>query len=166
MDNLEETEIVNNSSPNAMHGRVLVTLRNERLVIDLVDTTMDLDFFNQKDGARFLFHHIGRSSYTLEEQQAAEELSERLGGLALALKVMGTQIKLRKKTIADFAKFYERYSLRLHGETPGVEHFYRRSLATCWQTAFKGLTVDASHLLGIIAFCSTRRHSRCAANAR
>jgi len=49
---------------------------------------------------------IGSSTYKDEERQAAEELSERLGGLALAVVVMAMQIRHRRMQIHQFLDFY------------------------------------------------------------
>ena len=107
--------------------------------------------FPQDDGAAFLMKLIGRPNYSFSEKDAAQKLSSRLGGLALALATMASQIRLRRISLTDFLAMYERHSRKLHKDRRGIEAYYEISLASCWQTAFEFLNEDASALLGVIA---------------
>lgn len=107
--------------------------------------------FSNDRGRELLLAQIGRSIYSEPEKKAAYQLTERLGGLALALVVMASQIRLRKLSIASFLRLYEKHGPKLHKETLGVKSFYKFSLATCWKDDIGYLGANASRLLGVIA---------------
>ncbi|KAL8966937.1 MAG: hypothetical protein Q9183_003147 [Haloplaca sp. 2 TL-2023] len=151
MDNVEDVARIRNAWPNASHGAILVTSRNDIVTIDPAAGGMEIESFPQGDGASFLMSLIGRQNYSREEKDAAYKLLARLGGLALALATMAAQIKLRCKSIVDFLVMYEKNSSKPHKERRGIEAYYEKSLGTCWQTAFGFLTEDAAAVMGIIA---------------
>lgn len=150
-DNVEDLDVFRNAWPVADSGKVLVTSRNDIVSIDPASGGMEIEVFDQNKGSEMVLYFVGRTTYSLEEAEAARELANRLGGLALALVVMSSQIRLRKTSITTFLQLYEKHSQKLNKEIRGVESYYQRSLATCWQTAFDYLSPNASRLLGIIA---------------
>jgi hypothetical protein len=75
----------------------------------------------------------------------------RLGGLALAAAIMSSQIRLRKKSIAEFLNLYGKHSRRLKKERLGLESYCRFSLESCWQTAFEFFNPVANKLFGVVA---------------
>ena len=151
MDNVEDVARIRNAWPVASHGAILVTSRNDIVSIDPAAGGMEIDVFSKDDGASFLMTMIGRGNYSSSEIDAARRLSARLGGLALALATMASQLRLRRKSVGDFLIMYERHSRKLHLERRGFEAYYEKSLVTCWQTAFEFLDESASALLGVIA---------------
>lgn len=64
---------------------------------------------------------IGRSSYSDQEREVAQQLSESLGGLVLALGIMASQIRLRAKSIVDFLSLCLKYPRNLNKERRGIE---------------------------------------------
>ena len=151
MDNVEDPELLRTAWPVAAHGKVLVTSRNDVVSFDPAAGGLEIEVFDEHDGCKFVLSLVGRKNYSNEEQEAARNLSIRLGGLALAIAVMAAQIRLRSKSIADFLGLYRKHPQRLNRERRGVESRYNFSLQTCWQTAFESLSEEASTLLGIIA---------------
>ena len=151
MDNVEDIALIRNAWPVASHGAILVTSRNDIVSIDPAAGGMEIEVFKEDDGSSFLMTLIGRESYSADERGAARQLSARLGGLPLALATMASQVRLRRKSVADFLVLYERHPRQLHKERRGIEAFYKLSLVSCWQTAFEFLGDDASVILGIVA---------------
>lgn len=150
-DNVEDLEIFRNAWPVADSGRVLVTSRNDIVSIDPAAGGMEVEVFDEHKGRDMILQHVGRLGYDDAEVEAARQLANRLGGLALALVVMSSQVRLRRLSIASFVKLYENHSTRLNKESRGIESYYKLSLATCWQTTFDYLSPNASHLWGVIA---------------
>lgn len=112
---------------------------------------MEIEVFDEQSGSDLILQHVSRPSYAKEEVHTARRLARRLGGLALALVVMSSQIRLRRMTISAFLQLYEKHATKLNSETGGIESYYHLSLATCWKTAFEYLNANAKHLLGILA---------------
>ena len=152
MDNVEDLDLIRNAWPVCSHGAILVTSRNDIVSIDPAAGGMEIEVFHGEDGASLLMDLVGRGSYSDSEQKAARDLSDRLGGLALALAVMASQVRLKRKSIADFLVLYEKHRNRLNKERRGIESYYDRSLTTCWSTAFESLSEEAAALLAVIVY--------------
>ena len=152
MDNVEMLDVIRKAWPIANHGAILVTSRNDIVSLDPAAGGLEIEVFQGDEGASLLTVMIGRENYSDAEKNAARKLSTRLGGLALALAVMASQIRLRRKSIAEFLSLYERHPRQLNKERRGIESYYELSLASCWSTAFESLSEQASALLGIIAY--------------
>lgn len=150
-DKVEDVDLVRNSWPVADSGKVLVTSRNDIVSIDPSSNGMEIEVFDEASGTDLILQHVARPSYNEAEIQAARQLAKRLGGLALALVVMSSQIRSRKMTISAFVQLYEKHAAKLNNEKLGIESYYNLSLTTCWKTAFDYLNPSARRLLGIIA---------------
>ena len=94
MDNVEDLELIRNAWPIASYGEVLVTSRNNVVRIDPAPGGMEIEMFDEHEGCSLILGLVGRETYTTIEQEAARSFSIRLGGLALALAVMSSQIRL------------------------------------------------------------------------
>ena len=152
MDNVEDLDLVRKIWPVSNHGAILVTSRNHIVSIDPAAAGMEIETFHGEEGAAILMSLVGRSTYDEKEKTAAHKLAAKLGGLALALAVMASQIRLRRKTMVDFLTLYEKHAVQLHKERRGIESYYEHSLADCWSTAFGSLSDHARSLLGVIAY--------------
>ncbi|KXG48434.1 Tetratricopeptide-like helical [Penicillium griseofulvum] len=150
-DNVEDLDLFRNAWPAADSGKALVTSRKDIVSIDPAAGGMEIEVFDNSSGRDLILQHVARNTYDESEIQAASQLATRLGGLALALVIMSSQIRLRKSSITAFVQLYEKYSNKLNKEVQGVKSYYNLSLATCWKTTFDYLTPPASRLLGIIA---------------
>lgn len=150
-DNAEDFDLLRKAWPVADSGKVLVTSRNDIVCIDPSSGGMEIEVFDEDSGSDLILQHVSRPSYSNAEVLAARQLAKRLGGLALALVVMSSQIRLRKMTISAFVQLYEKHATKLNSEVRGIESYYKLSLATCWKTAFDYLSPNAKRLLGIIA---------------
>ena len=99
---------------------------------------------------------INRKASTEDEVMAAHELSEKLGGLALAIDIVTKQIKTPKrfKTIRDFLPYYDQNHRTLHKrpKTGIVDPYYSKDIDTIWHTAFENLSPDAALLMSLFCF--------------
>ncbi len=151
-DDVEDLNIFRNAWPVADSGKILVTSRNDIVSIDPAAGGIEIKVFDEEKGVEMVLQQVGRPKYDDSEIEAARQLTNRLGGLALALVVMSSQIRLKRMTIAKFVNLYEKHAAKLNKELRGVESYYKFSLATCWQTTFTYLSNNANMLLGIIAY--------------
>jgi hypothetical protein len=150
-DNVEHVDLLRNAWPVADRGKVLVTSRNDIVSIDPSSGGMEIEVFDEDGGCNLILKHVARPSYSDTEIRAARQVAKRLGGLALALVIMASQIRLRKMTIGAFVQLYEKHATKLNSQTRGIESYYKLSLATCWKTTFDYLSENARRLLGVIA---------------
>jgi hypothetical protein len=139
-----------------MQGSVLVTTRNDEVVIDPCDKGIEIPVFGPDEGSQLLFDLIDRGKYSKAEKEAATELSDSLGGLPLALNLMAQQIRIGRKTIRRILDDYQKDPSK-HHKTPkyGIKNStYGHSLETVFRGSFALLTPDASVILGAMSFVS------------
>ena len=113
-----------------------------------------MPLFTAEEGSQCLMKFLARNQYSKEEETSANKFSNVLGGLPLALTLMGTQIRIRGKQIHQFLVQYEKNPSRLH-QTPktGVESlYYDKGLDTVWQESFGSLKPDNLAILGTMSF--------------
>ncbi|KAL1894158.1 hypothetical protein Sste5346_005944 [Sporothrix stenoceras] len=91
---------------------------------------------------------------TPKDIEVAEELSEMLGGLALALDITARQILVKKKTMAQFLPYFikNKQNLRKPPRHAPNNPYYNETLVTVWQTAFDSLDDTAAQLLQLFCF--------------
>lgn len=154
-DNVEDQNILDGSKPITGDGTILVTCRSEFIAASICGSTLKVPTFTAEEGSNLLFKVIGHASPpSSRERECSLELAERLGGLALALDIMGKQIRTRKKTIEEFLDFYNEHR-RLLNKQPkrGIRNqYYWKDLDTVWETSFLSLSQIAANLLCLICF--------------
>jgi hypothetical protein len=150
LDNVEEIDSLQDFWALSEKGSILITSRHDVDIFGLATDGNELGVFSNTDGAEFLLKMIKRAPYTDEDKDAAHKLSRILDGLALALNITASQIRLRKISIPNFLRFYEKNSKKFRSVAQN-EVGYRHSLKTCWATAFQDLTQDATVLLGTLS---------------
>lgn len=147
-------DLIRDIWPKASHGAVLVTSRNPSVSVDPASGGLEIKAFRDQQGSEIILRILGRAPYSTQEQEAAQQLSARLGGLALTLVVMAFQIRLRGMTIAQFLEFYKRYSEHLHKVQPGLETGSKHPVERSWDSIFdylRGSSPDAAKRLGVMA---------------
>lgn len=118
--------------------------------------SLDIPNFNKEEASEFLLNAVRRSNYSSDELESAQHLGQDLGGLALALNMMATQIRLKKMRIQQFLITYHKNVERLHGMLPGGSSniYYKHSLTTAWQTAFESLDEFSAAIFEVLCFVS------------
>ncbi|KAI1130884.1 hypothetical protein F5Y10DRAFT_234969 [Nemania abortiva] len=156
-DNVEDQDILTSSRPVSGDGAILVTCRSEFIAASLCGRTIEISPFTTEEGSDLLLKVIGQPSPpTSRDKECAMQLTQRLGGLALALDLMGKQIRARKKTIEAFLATYDEHR-RLLNKQPrrGIRNpYYSKDLDTVWETSFLSLSQNAGNLLSLICFVS------------
>ena len=155
MDSVEDLNLIHDIWPKASHGAVLVTSRNPALSIGPAAGGLEIEAFPDPEGSEIIMGVVARPRSSIEEREAAQRLSARLGGLALTLVVMASQIRLRGMTISRFLDFYEIYTGRLQKSQPGMGVASKQSLERSWDSIFDYLrdsSPDAAKILGVVAF--------------
>ena len=133
-------------------GAILVTSRRSIMAVDPAAEGIHIREFSVQAGADMMLHLVGQSPYSDDDISASFSLSERLGGLVLALAVMAAQIRTRRWNFTRFLAYYERNASKLHSDRRGIQSQYQRSLRSCWYSAFVNLSEQASVFLGVLSF--------------
>jgi hypothetical protein len=144
-----------------MKGAVLITSRHPILASDLTGDGTNVPLFTDDEGSAFLQKLLNRGSYSPEELQSAKALSHELGGLPLALNLMGKQVKSRNRKISQFLESYQRNPKRLHQipKEDAQDVFYAETLTTAWSTSFTPLEEKSYSLtlMGILSCLGPER---------
>ena len=103
----------------------------------------EITAFSVSDSTGFFLKILSKSNASLEEVNAANTLSEKLGGLPLATDVIGKNIKAARKfkTATDFLPFYKKSHQALGKRSnPGIRDVtYSKDLAIVWETVVESL---------------------------
>lgn len=160
-DNVEEEETLIQNLPRTGNGAVITTCRSEFLAdSQLIDVAIEVPSFTPEEGSELMIQIIGRSSPTDDEREAAVELSDKLGGLALGVDILAKQIRTSKrfKTIRDFLPYFysHRRDLLSKPNRKGFNPYYSKDVQTVWNTAFDSLddisSRTAACLLSLLCF--------------
>jgi len=153
-DNVEESTDLQPIWPTTGRGSIIVTCRSEFRVESLVDEVIEVPTFTTKEGGDFILKRLGQRVTSDADLKYSQMLSDRLGGLALALEITGKQIKHRKTTVEQFIPFYNRHRQLMNKEPRKASKnpYYDKDLDSVWETAFNSLSPEASRFLMLLCF--------------
>ncbi len=146
-------EILQQNWPITGNGSVLVTCRGENVAAQYAAVVVEIPAFSLEEGSQLILRILNRD-ITPEERASSLQLSDKLGGLALALDLIAKQIRFRRKTITQFLPDYEKAYQVLHrAPKRGIPNsYYSKDLETVWKTQFDDLTVEAAALISIFCY--------------
>ncbi|KAJ5803463.1 uncharacterized protein N7503_005913 [Penicillium pulvis] len=154
-DNVEGATEIQKIWPAHGHGSIVVTCRSEFVVEALVNDSMEIPMFSKEEGRDFILSSSGqKKNVSPADLESALTLSNMLGGLALALELVGKQAKIRRKTLAQFMPFYNENRAMLHKQPKtGIKNpYYQKDLESVWKNSFDVLTDPASRLMMLFGF--------------
>jgi hypothetical protein len=117
-------------------------------------SAIEVPKFTNQEGAKLILRILSREEKEGDDEQCASELSEKLGGLALAIDMMAKQIRTRKKTIKQFKLYYDEHHKILH-KLPkrGIYNpYYSKGLDTVWNTAFENLEENPQSFMALLTY--------------
>lgn len=133
----------------------MVTCRSELVAACPAANSLEIPTFTPQEGGQLLLNLANKArTATAADIKAAEELSELLGGLALAIDIIARQIFVKKKSMLQFLPYFKKnkQSLRMPPRYAAGNPYYSETLVTVWQTAFNSLDDNSSLLLGLFCF--------------
>lgn len=146
-------------------GPVLITTRSRSAASSIrgMNKTLELLPFDNKNSLEVLrallkgdSHYMSRSTaLSLEEEDAAQVLLLKLGGLALGIEQMASYISIRGLTIQLFVKKYNKMASMIHKKSDGMRATH--TLDTVWALSFQQIQRsgdDVYKLLGVCAMLS------------
>ena len=144
---LAPLEYLANVLPRVVHGQVLVTSRDASW--DSQATLIELDLLSSQEAIRFLLLRTGSG-----DQQAAAEVAELLGYLALALEQAGAYVRETRISLADYLDRLRQYPVRALAKGRPRDRNPADTVATTWQVSLErvGRTPGAAALLEACAF--------------
>jgi hypothetical protein len=149
-DNVPDPAAISGHIPPAGRGQVVITSRYG----DWPDQQgLEVPVLGQDAAARFLLTRVGPDG-TAEQEQAALELADELGGLPLALEQAAAYMRIADRGIASYLDLFRRRRAELLGQ--GTPDGYDKEVATTWSLAFAALGRDtpATRLLRLAACCA------------
>ncbi|KAI1410375.1 hypothetical protein F5Y13DRAFT_192236 [Hypoxylon sp. FL1857] len=155
-DNVDNHSVLDNCWPASKHGAVLVTTRDVLVATLLIDTGLEVNEFDNDEGAKFLLHMTPSRRRIDSELESARRVAKELGGLPLALNQMAALINARNYSIDDFYIMYAKYDQRLHNQKKSGWKYlgYPYGLDTVWEISFMNLGDHARACLGVLSFLS------------
>jgi len=153
-DNVDDNQLLTSNWPAAGNGQIVVTCRSELIAACPAAHVVEIPPFTRKEGGELLLTLANKRNSGADDIAAAAELSEMLGGLALAIDITARQIFVKKKSMQKFLPYFikNKQSLRMPPRYAARNPYYNQSLVTVWQTAFNTLDENSAHLLGLICF--------------
>lgn len=158
-DNVEDPGELQSCWPitnSQSRGSVLITSRHDVFAADPAADGFELPCFTESEGQAFLLKAIGRHTYSDAERASASAMNTLVGGLPLALNLMGGQIRSTRSEVKAFVTRYEQDVRRNLHKTPrgGVQNsYYPEALDTAFLRSFDPLDQDSVSILGVIAMC-------------
>ncbi|EER42224.1 tetratricopeptide repeat domain-containing protein [Histoplasma capsulatum H143] len=151
-DNADDPMILADYWPQGS-GSVLVTSRDPlaKRIFTRNPSGLDLGPLSQQDSLS-LFHHL-TTIPNGSDSKTAEQISDALGGVPLAISQMAGIIRTQDLTLSEFFELYmdhEEHASLYETKFDINLASYRHSLSTVW--AFEKLKPQARHLLELISF--------------
>src|SRR5579883_1550545 len=140
--------------PPTPAGHILITTR----AADLTGLGLGLahpltvPVFSPKQGATLLLTRAGRPTAGQQERAAARQLSQELGGLALALEQAGAYLAASGMSLADYLALFRTRSHELLSRRTGND--YPHAVATTWDLSFQRVQKRAPAAAELLRCCA------------
>ena len=153
-DNVEDNNLLQENWPLSGIGSIVVTCRSEIAAQSPADNSIEIVTFGNSEGGDLILNILGKKHPSAKEIELSQELSGRLGGLALALNLMAKQMQVRKKPLELFLPYYEahRRSLVKRNKRGIHDPYYDKDLDTVSSASFENLSEDAAVLMSLLCF--------------
>ena len=159
-DNAENPEMINDFFPQFSRGNILITTRAQ--AIGTLAQRIDIDLLPMEEGALFLLRRakiIGFQDPLTDasetDRSKAQEISEVLAGLPLALDQAGAYIEETGSSLADYLSLYYEQRLELLKWRGEAAEDHPEPVATTWSLSFEKIeqaNPAAADLLRLCAF--------------
>lgn len=151
-DNVDNLASIKPFWPSAGHGSIIVTAKNPEAITSLVQKSIHLEPFSEKEGAKYLLSRL--SDPSSQDESLATVIAKKLGGLPIALSHVAGFIEA---TSCTFEELLDMYSYRadpaelMDYDSSEITFDYEGSYATLWKVSFESLGKEATQLLEMLA---------------
>lgn len=140
-------------------GSALITSRKHIFRIHPAATAFEIKSFNDQDGAKFTLKMLDIPQSSLEDFDAARDLSKLVGGHALALTQACSLILNREWSILKYLDMHNKFPKRIRGRHTRdlVHNGYEEGVETVFLMSFQTLSKEspeASKMLSILSLLS------------
>ena len=150
-DNVEKLSMIKDYWPSGMRGSIIITTQNPT-TIHAATESIHLQPMTPAEGSSLIQRYLRRGD---SEKEAAESLSQALGGLPLAMTHFAGYVTKSQCTIQQILNsFHDRAKSSQVWTAESVESasMYTHTLATVWDLAWRRLSSDSKILLEMMSF--------------
>lgn len=150
-DNADDINVLASAWPGDAKGSILITSRDPSVQSNPAITALQVTPFDKIEGTLAFLRLLGLSNPSEEERSIACVLTEKLGGLPLALKQISGFVIQQRLGLRKFLPLYERNFAKIKSKRAGPSD-YKHTLSTVWELAISGLSGHASSLQSLLAY--------------
>ena len=152
-DNADEPGLIEPFLPNRYRGHVLLTSRAQNFDMLGIRHPVQLATFQPNEAVDFLLTRTGHEQTGSDEKEAAAELAEELGYLALALEQAGAYIAEMDVLFAEYLASYRQRGLELldRGRSPVEED---RTVTATWSLNFEKVEAESTASAALLRACA------------
>ncbi|KAG9078088.1 hypothetical protein FS749_009953 [Ceratobasidium sp. UAMH 11750] len=159
-DNADDPSVrITDLFPGGNHGSILVTTRIPGMAVLAQGPSSDFGVSSMEpgDALELLLKTAGMREIVLEEAEcnAANELLESFGHLALAIVQAGAYIRCSQRTIYQYRDMFVKHrkaTLERYDEVLVKVDNYQKSVYTTWHMSYQLLSARSQRLLHLVAF--------------
>ncbi|KAI0892564.1 hypothetical protein F4806DRAFT_505517 [Annulohypoxylon nitens] len=152
-DNVNEEEELREYWPSGCRGSIIMTMRNPSLARATAMLSIEIEPFNTTEGSAFLFSLLSKVPGPHRSDHDSEAISDRLGGLPLALNQMAALMSSRAMSLAEFRKMYEKQNQKYNSIIkPGSTFYYKYTINNTWELSLSKLSGNSKALLQVLSF--------------
>lgn len=117
-----------------------------------VSKVIQLKGFSQKEAATLLFKCLDRTPANEDEQEAAERVSNVVGGLPFAIAAIGCYLQQSENSIPEYLDIMKRSASVWEVDAIGSAKRYGKSLQEIFDDALQELDEKARMFINVLAF--------------
>jgi hypothetical protein len=150
-DNADDLEVLRHLWPANGQGSILLTTRDASACHSPATAGFNVQPFDDATGSEVLLHLIGADAESPANKAKAQEITQILGGLPLALNQIGGFITQRRLPLQDFLPLYERNAAKIDSRKTSISG-YEHTLSTVWEMSIAKLSGDPCTVLSLLPF--------------
>ncbi|WEW58349.1 hypothetical protein PRK78_003817 [Emydomyces testavorans] len=150
-DNADDLEILTHAWPGSAPGSILLTSRDFTAAFSPALAGLAVQPFDDATGSAAFLELVGQTNPSQFHIDLAREITQKLGGLPLALRQISGFIVQQRFSLVDFLCVYDRHATTIHSKRTGPSD-YHHTLSTVWKLSLRRLTGDASSLQKLLVF--------------
>jgi hypothetical protein len=154
-DNVEDPQVIKDLFNLSGKGSILMTSRQEYVIVGSPVLTKEVTPFSTDEGARYLLTLLGKNTLPSKDSDVAhcEEICSDMGGLALALTIVGQFIANRRMPVGDYLSDWKSDPTGLYERIDRIKlDHYESPLSWAYARSFHALEEESARLFSILCF--------------
>ncbi|KAJ3544311.1 hypothetical protein NM208_g3129 [Fusarium decemcellulare] len=150
-DNAENIDILDQIWPASDKGSIIVTTRSPTQASKRASDTLALQSFSTETGKQVLEFLTSLKPVDKEDEAAAQEICQLLGGLPLALVQISGFIQDRGYSYTEFLRIYKKSEEKIFAKSEKPVE-YNDTVFTTWNISLQKLSEEATRLQNLLVF--------------